>query len=143
MISNSSPQSTSCIGKREVPQTSIAKNIAKIRNYTLGLFLSAWLITGRVSAQTGSASRCSGSSIPAMQDLGVFIGELHAIAFEIAFPAAGLLYAWAGLNWMSGTAGNQRTARRRFVNTTIGLTVVILSDGFVSIVSGVFCGGGA
>ena len=135
-------QPTDRIGDIEFNQTGIAKNLTKIRRYALTLPLSVWLVTGRVSAQTESVSRCGGSPVSAIQDLVVFIGELQAIAYEIAFPAAGLFYAWAGLNWMSGTAGNQRGARRWFINTTIGLIIVILSDGFVSIVYDVFCGGG-
>lgn len=143
MLENTNWQSTSRIGKQGLEQTNLAKNLAKIRNYTLTLLPSSRFIAGRAAAQTEAASRCDGSSVSAIQDLVVFISKLHGIAFEIAFPAAGLFYAWAGLNWMTGTAENQRTARRYFVNTTIGLIIVVLSDGFVSIVYDVFCGGGA
>lgn len=124
-------------------QSNFVKGLADLCKHGVTLSLTVWIVVGRAAAQTNVAPRCNGPSSPAVEDLVVFLGELHGIAFEVAFPAAGVFYAWVGLLWMSGIQENQRKARRYFVNTTIGLIIVLLSPGIVDIISDVFCGGGA
>lgn len=125
-----------------ISQIRFVRNIIGVWKHGVKLGLTAWVVAGRAVAQTSDATRCTRASTSAVNDLIVFLNELHGIALEIAFPAAVVFYAWAGLLWMSGGVENQQKARARFVNTTIGLIIVILSEGPVSIISNIFCGGG-
>lgn len=134
---------TSSTGISSTIQIGVVQRITDLCKHGVTLSLTAWIIVGRATAQTRDAARCNGSSVPAVDDLGLFLNNLHGIAVEVAIPLAGVMYAWAGLNWMTGVPENQRKARNYFAATTIGLIIVLLSKGFVPVVTGPFCGGGA
>jgi hypothetical protein len=73
----------------------------------------------------------------------VLINNLQRLALTLALPLAGLIYSYCGLLWLSGSPELQRRARRVFANATIGLVIVILSEGIVDIIAGPLpvCGG--
>jgi len=102
--------------------------------------LVSWLLTGQAVAQASSPD-CSGASSPAIRSLVVLINDLQGLALSLAPPAAGLAYSYCGLLWLSGSPELQRRARRIFANATIGLIIVILSEGIVAIISEPLCGG--
>ncbi|WP_254767470.1 hypothetical protein [Salinilacihabitans rarus] len=72
--------------------------------------------------------------------LTALIDHLHALGVRIAFPLAGLLYLVAGYYWSLGTIEAQERAKRIFINTTIGLAIIILSGALVEIVTTPLCG---
>jgi len=104
----------------------------------IGVQLALWTV--QTVARTAS-SDCSGASSSAITDLIVLINNLQSLALTLALPLAGLIYSYCGLLWLSGSPELQRKARRIFANATVGLVIVIISEGIVEIISGPFCGG--
>jgi len=116
------------------------KQIAKIWRTEIQLLLATWLLTGQAAAQTSSPD-CSGAPPSAISELIVLINNLQSLALTLALPLAGLIYSYCGLLWLSGSSEIQRRARRIFANATIGLVIVIISEGIVAIISDPLCGG--
>ncbi|WP_250140251.1 hypothetical protein [Halosolutus amylolyticus] len=109
-----------------------------------------WNSIGEVPAVLGlsvqytaqAAPQCSNEVSPAIVQLIELTRHLQTTAVTFAIPFAGLMLTVSGFLWQTGSAEHQRRARRIFINTFVGLTIVILSDGLVSIVTNVLCGGG-
>lgn len=89
-------------------------------------------------AQTQS---CPGGPTPQLHDLIALIEHLHELGVEIAVPLAGLLYLVSGYYWMRGTLEAQDTAKQLFLNTTIGLAIVLLSGSLIQVVTQPLCEG--
>lgn len=88
-----------------------------------------------------TASICDGTTAPPVQRLVTLINHFHDLAVTIAIPAAALGYAIAGFLWLIGTPDAQRRARRMFWNVTVGLIIVLLSSGFVTLITSPMCPG--
>lgn len=67
-----------------------------------------------------------------IQQLGVALGLLFAV----------FMYIICGIYYMRGTPEAQERARRIFINTTIGLVIILMAGGFVEFVNGILCPGG-
>jgi len=121
---------------------SMQNQIANIWNISVQLVVTSWLLTGQAAAETSNPA-CSGAPPTAIGNLIVLINNLQSLALTVALPLAGLIYSYCGLLWLSGSGELQRRARRIFANATVGLVIVILSEGIVAIISQPLCGGGA
>lgn len=86
---------------------------------------------------------CPGEAPGAVSQLIELTHHLQSLAVSFGIPLAGLMLAVAGLLWQTGVPAHQRTARDVFASALVGLVIVILSDGFVAIITNVLCGGGA
>ena len=85
---------------------------------------------------------CSGQRNRPIEELVLLIEHLHELGTTIAIPLAGLLYMGAGFYWMRGTVESQEIAKRMFLNTTLGLAIVLLSGTLIEIVTEPLCGVG-
>lgn len=94
-------------------------------------------------ASNEAVPACGGATSPPVHRLVTLINNFHDLAVTVAIPAAALGYAIAGCLWLIGTPEAQRRARRMFWNVTVGLVVVLLSSGFVSLITSPICPGGS
>lgn len=125
-------------GESVSTETILYRVSAKIGRIGTQLVLLAWLLTGQAAAQHPSP-HCVDASSATLVDLLTLIGNLHNLALTVALPLAGLIYSYCGLLWLSGSPELQRRARKIFVNATIGLIIIILSESIVEIIAGPLC----
>ena len=123
-------------------RTELNRFISFIWRSGFSLILVSYLFTGLAAAQQEGVD-CPEDPSSAITQLIVLINNLQRQAVIVAVPLAGLIYSYCGLLWLSGSPELQRKARRIFANATIGLVIVILSEGIVDIIAGPLpvCGG--
>lgn len=127
-----------------------ATTVATIGRVGILVLVTISLFTGGAVAHEPSSACSTGSTYEgedvveheetSIDRLTALIDHLHALGVMIALPLAGLLYLVAGYYWSVGTIEAQERAKRIFINTTIGLAVIILSGALVDIVTRPLCG---
>ncbi len=112
---------------------SVASNLTALSIILLGF-------VGRAAAQTESET--CGDVPQQFQSIAELLTRIQQLGVALGLLIAALMYVWAGILWMRGTPDSQQRARRIFMNTTIGLVLILIAGGLVSFIKTVLCGGG-
>lgn len=99
------------------------------------------LFSEPVAAQTGSTG-CSANVPEAFVQLAELLTRLQQLGVAVGLALAALGYIIAGILYIVGGVDRKQRAKTFFVNTSIGLVIILLSGGFVEFIKQVLCGGG-
>lgn len=79
-----------------------------------------------------------------IQDIGDVVRVISGSLFGIAVPIAALMYIWAGIKMMlsRGKPEGYREAGRIVLYTSIGLAIILIGEGFVSLIRSIIALGG-
>lgn len=97
--------------------------------------------SGPASAATGNTG-CNGNVPSAFIQLAELLTRLQQLGVAIGLSLAALGYIIAGILYIIGGVDRKQRAKTFFVNTSIGLVIILLSGGFVEFIKQVLCGGG-
>ncbi len=76
-------------------------------------------------------------------DITTLFQKLSAALLDIAIPIAVVMYVWAGILLLTagGKPENVAKAKKYFLYTTIGLVVIFIGGGFVSLIRSILNAG--
>ncbi len=77
------------------------------------------------------------------KDIGELFRRLSGALLDIAIPIAVVMYVWAGILLLTagGKPENVTKAKKFFLYTTIGLVVIFIGGGFVSLIQSILNAG--
>jgi len=114
-------------------------NLIRRRLHISGLFLIG--VLSRPAAAQSEESGCE--EVPAQfEAIAELLTRIEQLGVALGLSLAAVMYIWAGINWMRGTADGQQHAKRVFRDTSIGLVIILLASGLVEFLKSVLgCGG--
>lgn len=115
------------------------KHIGKLLSGLLALKVGSRFVVGQAAAASSKTSACTGRP-GAFQDLYQLLGELHSIGIVLGLGLASIGYTIAGIYYIMGGPQNTQKARSWMINTTVGVTIILLSSSFVDFMRDVLCG---
>ena len=79
-----------------------------------------------------------------VDDIGDVVKKISDSLFGIAIPIAALMYIWAGVKMMlsRGKPEAYQEAGRIVLYTSIGLAIILIGEGFVSLIKSIISLGG-
>ncbi len=82
--------------------------------------------------------------IKGVDDLGGVVKKISDSLFGIAVPIAALMYIYAGIRMMlsRGKPEGYREAGKIILYTSIGLAIILIGEGFVSLIKSIIALGG-
>jgi hypothetical protein len=95
-----------------------------------------------VAAASGGGLPCSRGGGPPepVENLIVLLSELESLAVALGLGMAALGFTVSGLHFMWGGPVHIGKAKGWFVNTSLGLLIVLMSASFVRMITDILCG---
>lgn len=97
------------------------------------------IFVGQAVAKTANGS--CGNVPPQFQEIVDLLTRIQQLGVALGLLLASIFLIYAGLLWMRGSPDAQQKARNVFVNTFIGLVIILMAGGLVEFVQSVLCGG--
>lgn len=112
----------------------------RLLSISTSLIAFVGFFSGQAAAQ--SAQNACGDVPSQFQAIADLLTRIQQLGVALGLLIAALMYVWAGILWMRGTPDSQQRARRIFMNTSIGLVLILIAGGLVEFIKTVLCGGG-
>lgn len=114
--------------------------VSTVKQWAPRLLVAILIVTTMAAGPAAAAEKCPSPPKP-IQDLEKLLTELQRVVLGLGVLAAGLMYAVSGGMYILGGRQRQDQARAYFVQTSLGLIIVLMSSGFVQFVKDIIgCG---
>lgn len=114
--------------------------VSRIKHGVTTVVLSVVFLSGRAAAQSDEA--VCGDVPLQFQQIAELLTRIQQLGVTLGLLFATLMYIISGIYYVRGTPEAQEKARRIFINTTIGLVIILMAGGIVEFINGILCPGG-
>lgn len=130
----------------ESPAPTIATRIAQARvraaKHLAATTFGLTLLVQPAAAAQGNPGQCGGDVPSAFTDLMQLLTRLQQLGIALGLSIAVLGYITAGIFYMLPGVENTQRAKKVFVGTTVGVVIILMSQGFIQFIQDVLCTGG-